>query len=269
MAEWLEHLPEELRSDTDLQKFENVEGLARSYMELGRWKGNAIRIPGSDAGPDARKEFTGKLIDRVPELMYKPDNTSPEQMGLHYETLGVPKESSGYETPDGIELEEVTVNKTREMAHHAHLSPAQHKAVIGWLSTENAEVAAEIERAQQADTEALTSRWGDTTEQRKQRVDTFLSEVQSGEGEPEIGELNAAGYLKLDRVIEMFNGKGPQVNAQPSAELHATLDEIEENISEIQTRRMTEGRQMDGATQKQLSARLNTLLQQKQALMGT
>lgn len=260
--EWLGSYPDEVQQQSTLYKFKAPEEALLGYVNLERKGGNSIPIPSEDAGPDARKEFTNRLVDRVPELMYKPDPSSDEQMGLYHETIGVPKDSAGYEAvAEGLEPD--TLTRTKEMAHHAKLTKSQHEAVVSWLGTEAGEVTAAIEQARQADAEALSAQWGSMLDQRKQRVDTFLADLKVPEGAPEMGELNAAAYLRLDKVIEMLNGKGPQAFEQPGGTIGETLDEIEEKLNEIDTRLITEGAGMDMVTRQKLQRRKQDLYQKK------
>jgi hypothetical protein len=74
MADWREGLPDDLKSDPSIQKFENVEALGKSYIELQKTMGNSIRPPGPDASPEVKKEFFANFSKRYPgEVVYAKD----------------------------------------------------------------------------------------------------------------------------------------------------------------------------------------------------
>jgi hypothetical protein len=75
---WDTHIPEDFKSEKTLEKFKTEDGiqnLAKSYMELEKWKGSAIRLPGDNATEQDVQDFRRKLgIPETPdkyEFKYK------------------------------------------------------------------------------------------------------------------------------------------------------------------------------------------------------
>ena len=76
-TDWKESVSEEFRGGVD--RFENVDNLAKSYIELEKSMGSRVKIPGEDATPEDRSAFYGKL--------------------------GVPDSAEGYTMPELLEGE--------------------------------------------------------------------------------------------------------------------------------------------------------------------
>lgn len=59
-----DNLPEDIRNDKTLEKFEDEASLAKSYIELSRMIGNSIRVPGEGAS----EEEVSKILEKVSHL---------------------------------------------------------------------------------------------------------------------------------------------------------------------------------------------------------
>ena len=64
--EILEQIDENYRDHSSLKEINDVAALAKSYVETKAMVGNSIRIPGPDAGDEARNEYIQKLINNDP-----------------------------------------------------------------------------------------------------------------------------------------------------------------------------------------------------------
>jgi hypothetical protein len=225
MENWREHLPEDLQTNAALLKFDDLEAVAKGYLELESFQGSSIRIPGPDASDDDKQAFTAKLIERVPSLMYKPDQTSEEQMKLFRQTLGIPDSPEDYEVK---EMDPDSVKRLQGLSNTMGLTPTQHAQLVEWTQTTVTEAEKMEADAKAADNERLGEAWGPSTEQRKQRVDSVLSKVSDGD----LPVLDAAGYLALDKVIDGLTGKGPQSFEMPR-DVGPSVGEIKEQQSEL------------------------------------
>lgn len=134
MTDWRDELPAELKDDPSLKDFKDVASVARSLVETKKMVGDSIRIPRADAGADARKEFLGKLLEKVPEVVVLPDDPAERAAveGRVWEKLGRPSKPEEYlvdpaDLPAGVTLNEAQL---REGAAKLGLTKAQFKAEV-------------------------------------------------------------------------------------------------------------------------------------------
>jgi len=157
-----EQLSEDLQTNESLGKFNDANGLAKSYVELENKFGSikeehetklselqgkldkAIQIPGKDADDNTRKQFYQKL--GCPE---KPENYSA------IEIEGI---------PEGFEKDEEITTKIRHACCEAGISDNQYKAVMTQLVKEQlVSLDNFVKQDKQAEEEAvatLTQKWG-------------------------------------------------------------------------------------------------------------
>lgn len=76
----LDSLSEDLRGQSNLKDFKDINALAKSYIELDKMRGNSIRIPSKDASPEAKAEFLNKLKD-IDGVVLKSDEKLMEKLG--------------------------------------------------------------------------------------------------------------------------------------------------------------------------------------------
>ena len=146
---WRDSLPDEIKGSEALANFEDVGSLAQGFIEAKSYQGASVRIPGEDAGDEARREFTDKLVTKVPTLMYKPNLEDQEQSVEFYRSLGMPETPDKYEVPeieapDNVEIKTDKIEGFREIAHKHGLTAAQFKGIMGDI------VNADIQEAQKA-----------------------------------------------------------------------------------------------------------------------
>ena len=65
-------LDEATRALPALKDIPDAKTAVKVLLDLQAYKGQSIRIPGADAGEEARAEFLGKLREKVPELLLVP-----------------------------------------------------------------------------------------------------------------------------------------------------------------------------------------------------
>ncbi len=79
-ANLLDAISEDLRGQSNLKDFKDINSLAKSYIELDRMRGSSIRIPSKDASPEAKAEFLNKLKD-IDGVILKSDEKLMEKLG--------------------------------------------------------------------------------------------------------------------------------------------------------------------------------------------
>lgn len=162
---WRDNLPDNLKGEASLANFEDVGQLAQSFIETKKFQGNSIRVPTEDDGEDAIKAFNDSLIEKAPNLMYKPNFDDEDQSKEFYRTLGLPESPEGYampsvEVPEGVVLSESKQQAFKEMAHKHGLAPKQFQNMMAdIMAADIGLVQANAEQAQ-GNIEALKQRWG-------------------------------------------------------------------------------------------------------------
>lgn len=125
---WMDGLTsDELKSSESLKQFNDLDSLAKGYNDLKAYQGSSLRIPGEDAGDEARTEFNQKVLDQVPGLMVRPDFNNEDLSTDFYKSLGMPEASDGYGFPEveGIKVPEERSKALSEIAHEFGLTKKQ------------------------------------------------------------------------------------------------------------------------------------------------
>lgn len=179
---WLEGLPADLRGSPSIVKFKEPAALAKSYVELEKNFGNALRPPKPDAD---QKEFDA-----------------------FYRKLGRPVTPEEYQItkPDDVELDEETEKRIRTQAYRLGLNGRQTQEMVNAYAGEVREAIGirkgEVENADAA----LKEKWGGNYERNLSIVGRTLSHL-----DPEGGlskELSRTGLGNHPGMIELFLNYG-------------------------------------------------------------
>jgi hypothetical protein len=87
---WLESLPPEIKGNKSLSRYSDPAALAKAYVEMEKYQGRSLAIPGPDATPAERAAFDAKVNGwrGVPESADKYTVTMPEGMQADEKGLG-------------------------------------------------------------------------------------------------------------------------------------------------------------------------------------
>ena len=159
---WRDELPEDMRSNAGLADFSDVGSLAKSFLETKSMVGNSIRVPGEDAGDEARAEFNTKLLTSAPNLMEKPNFDNAEQSETFYRSIGMPEKAEGYNMPEveGMQLPEERSNLLKAAAHKAGISANQFSVVMQASLENDAALMAARETQRTEAMQGLRTEWG-------------------------------------------------------------------------------------------------------------
>lgn len=131
-SNYLANVSEDLRGS--VEKFKNVDDLAKSYVNLEKMMGDSVRVPTSDATPDTKNAFFDK-IKGLDEVLIKP--RTQEGMDEFYNKLGRPEKASGYDhgasIPSELINDPATVTELSQFQDRAHalgLTQDQAKGMI-------------------------------------------------------------------------------------------------------------------------------------------
>ena len=217
MAEWHDSLPDDLKVSPVLAKYEEPEQAYKALIELNSRLGRSVVIPNDDSDADEMQAYYDKLAKTTQgKLIPHPDTADGEHADEFWKLLGKPEEAKGYEAPEGISLDTEVVDNVRNMALEAGLTKKQFQAQIKLLDAESANQTQTFEQMKADDEAIVKTKFGLAEPQKKLAIDALVNKFQ--DPEHPLGELNSAAYLMLDKIVEAFSGRGPQVFNQPSGD---------------------------------------------------
>jgi len=140
---WRDSLPDDLRSNTSLEKFSDVSTLAKSYI-------NAESMIGKD------------------KMVVPGENTTEDQWNDIYNKLGRPESSNGYELQmnlqEGEVVDEQLYTAFKDAAHANGLSPKQAQGLLNFYNDISTEALNEQANsgvlAQEQSSRELREEWG-------------------------------------------------------------------------------------------------------------
>ena len=140
---WRDSLPDDLRSNTSLEKFSDVSTLAKSYI-------NAEQMIGKD------------------KMVVPGDNTTEDEWNDIYNKLGRPENSDGYELQmnlqEGEVVDEQLYTAFKDAAHANGLSPKQAQGLLNFYNDISTEALNEQANsgvlAQEQSSRELREEWG-------------------------------------------------------------------------------------------------------------
>lgn len=182
---FVEQLPEDMRGDATLQRFNNVGDLAKSYLESRKMIGSSIQVPGEGAA----QEDWEKLYNRLG----RPE--SPEKYGLKR------PEVQGLEWDEGMEKNFLS------SAHKMGLNSRQAQGLLDWYIGLQAKEAEALEVQAKETVETLKKKWGADYGKKAalaQKAIESLAEKMEGGGKTRLKELLYNTSLGNDPLLVEF-----------------------------------------------------------------
>ena len=236
-ANWKDSLPAEMKEAPALKDFADVPALAKSFIETKSMLGNSIRVPGADAGEDARKEFLAKLTEKAPELVLVP--TDPDKLAEVEESLwtrlGKPKEAKEYEPPkvDDVEFRPEEIEVLRTIASKRGYTKKQFATLVKDVAAEKQAAAKALYDRKAAVKKELGFAFED-------RMTSFLDVAEKTGAPPQLvaairaGDIDVATVKWLDSLAKSMGGQGRAVGEQSDGRPgKMTPLEAKEKIQEI------------------------------------
>ena len=208
VTSWIDEVPEEYRDH--LKDVKDVGSLAKQFVDQQAFLGNSIRIPGEDAGEEAKQEFMEKLLSKAPGLMYRPDPTNEQAMKDFWASAGVPDSPDGYdlgELPEGTNEE--FVKTAKELGAKYGLTNQGLKQYVEDQVLRNKAQVEAFQEAQTEDLKALSQEWGQATESKLEDIKRFSHDMGLPGSFQEALTNNEVGsdWLKaMDKIIQQFGG---------------------------------------------------------------
>jgi len=215
---FLDTLNEDLRSNPSLQKFKDVNGLAKSYTHLNQMVG-------------------------VDKMARPAENWSDDQWLEHHIASGRPEEASKYELALEGQLADSTLEAFREKAHAAGLNNKQAQSIASFMDSSLDQM--QSDRVASAETLThegeleLRKEYGAAFEQKIQLADGAARQLLGPKSEM-LNEIELAdGRLLGDHpdIIRMFSAFAAEIGedqiiGEPT-ELVMTPGEANRQISEV------------------------------------
>ena len=220
--DWREFLPEDVRGWDEVKNSDTPEKFWDQVKNMRSFLGQSIRVPGPDASREAKEQFYQKLMDKVPELMPRPNPEDEDAVKAIFRQLGQPEAKDDYkvpeiEVPEGVELNTDLQEAFREIAHRNGLTQKQFEGVFKEFTQKSLEqVMAQQQQQQQAMAE-LKKEWGlkfdDKVKLAEKVHQHFFKEVI-----PDLQAVNPATLKALAAIGEQFGGEGNSALADGSTD---------------------------------------------------
>jgi hypothetical protein len=208
---FISSLSEDLRGEQSLKDFKDVNGLAKSYVNVNKMLGSRIAIPG--------------------------ENSTPEELNGFYAKLGRPESHDKYSV-DPEDKSELT-NKFKETAFKAGLSDKQAKEIYSMLSEE----AKNIQKANEENDKNLEAQFnkefGANIESVKSNVNKILSEYANDEIIGLLDQTPPETQMALIRIFDSMvrksNGEGVLKSGNQTAP--SNIEDLLKKRGELMNRR--------------------------------
>lgn len=212
---WMESLPDELKNDSALQQFTDVQSLAKSYLST--------------------KSMVGKKGVIVPG-----EKATDEEWSHFFKSIGQPEaDKFDVKPPEGREVNQELVSKFKEMAHKSGLLPKQAQALFDWyLGFESETVSQASVKKDLATKEALDGlrkEWGEGYDKNLALGELAIADVG---GEEFAKYLTETGLAKDPTIIKFLSKVGgllgeDRIVGDGSGRFGQTPAEIEKEITDI------------------------------------
>lgn len=208
---WRDSLPDDIKASSTLADVKSVESLAKQFIDQAKHLGSSLRLPSEHASAEDITAFQTKLMEKVPSLMFKPDETNEEQMALLYKQLGKPEELDGYtlETDlKGYQPDEEQIKFLKEAAHKAGLTKKQYEAMVGSMLVRDSDAMSNAKNQLNESRTELMKEWGMAFDQRNEQATNMLKKTGAPASLIKAAEDGTIGSDTLKWAYEMVTSLG-------------------------------------------------------------
>lgn len=214
MADWRDSLPDDLKTSPALKDTADVPALAKQFVDLQSHLGQSLRIPSKEAGAEDLKTFYGKVMERVPGLIVRPDLNDPVAKNAFYDMTGRPKDEKGYALPDKVILAPETEVVIRKAAHASGLNNDQFKSLVTSLNEIGTASATKAKEKLASDSAVLDAEWG----LKREHNTKLVKAIATATGAPaellnsiDRGEVAPSTMKWLLGIASKFPGEGADI----------------------------------------------------------
>ncbi len=235
--DWKDILPEDLKGAGALENINSVSQLAKMMVDTKQMVGNALRVPNVDASDADKKEFRDDLMQKVPDLMFKPDMESEDSIKEIMKTLGMPDNVEGYELPDLPDTIKGNVEGLASKALDAGLTKKQFGAIAQGIADDYQTNSDAMLGRIEEDKGALKQAWGSAYDNKVKSVAHFAK--QTGFSEDFVsaiqnGQVDSINMKAFDSVIQGYEGGAVEIGRQANnPDVKITPAEAENKLEEI------------------------------------
>jgi hypothetical protein len=193
---WKDSLPDELKTDPSLLKFNSVDALAKSYKHLEKTiGGNKLVIPDKHA--------------------------TNEDWAEVFKQLGNPEKLEDYSitVPESEFVDKDFVESFKERAHGLGILPMQAQELLNWYNESNSKAAEQVQEQSQAQLNetmnSLKQEWGVGMNEKLTRAQMAVKELG---GDDLAGFLNESGLGNNPQLIRAFAKVGDLLSEDKSVQ---------------------------------------------------
>lgn len=185
--DWRTSLPEDLRAEKSFEKFKGVPDLAKSYVEIQKTMGSAIRVPKADA--------------------------PAEEYDALYARLGRPESPEKYEfkrptVAEGVKYDEDMEKAFKGIAHKNGLSTRQAQGILDSYNELQAGRMSKFTGAMEEGVTGLKKEWGQSFDR---NIELARQSVRKLGGDEMVSLLEETGLGNHPAMIKFFSKMGEQI----------------------------------------------------------
>ena len=226
---WKDDLNEEMKGSPAFKDIgDDINDLAKNFLDVQSHLGNAIRIPSAEATEEDVTAFHTRLKEKVPGLIPTPDGENPETIEMFLSALGKPEKADGYKLPeiDGVDIDETRGELFKATAHDLGMTQKQLEGFLGKMYDADLTQQDVLGNARQEDALALKKEWGVTHENRMKALtdNLLLSEAPADLTDAvKNGMVSSATIKWLDEVFGKFSSEDKHLDDNDK---HQNQDDI-------------------------------------------
>ena len=195
-AEVLESFPDDLRNEPSLVDFNDVSGLAKSFVETKKMNGAMVRIPTAEDDDETIERYYTKMR---PESAEKYEVNMPDQMA------------------EGVEWNDDLVKGFTTHAHKNGLTQRQMQMTIDWWMETMGNVRGEHVKTVEEGEALLSKEWGGDYKKHKEA----MARGYTAMNDPKLAEfLHTSGlgnHPSIANVFRMLGEAGAEDHGGPPA----------------------------------------------------
>ena len=215
---WKDDLNEDIKESPVFKDIgDDINDLAKNFIDVQSHLGNAIRIPSSEATEDDVTAFHTRLQEKVPGLIRTPSTEDKGSIDAFLTALGKPEKPDGYSMPeiDGVDIDPDRGALFKTTAHELGLTNTQLKGFLGKMYEADLDQQGVVSHAREEDALALKKDWGVTHEN---RMKALTDNLLLSEAPPELvdamknGMLTSGNIKWLDSIFGKFSTEGKNLD---------------------------------------------------------
>ena len=211
---WKDDLNEDIKESPAFKDIgDDINDLAKNYLDAQSHLGNAIRIPSAEASEDDVTAFHARLQAKVPGLIRTPSAEDEGSIDAFLTALGKPEKADGYKLPEieGVDIDEARGSLFMNTAHELGMTQKQLDGFLSKMYDADLTQDDVISNARQEDALSLKKDWGVTHENRMKALNDnlLLSKAPADlTTAVENGMVSSATIKWLDAIFGKFATEG-------------------------------------------------------------